>query len=107
MIRFLGMVDEVTKDQLYAGAVANLVPTRALEGFGLVVVEAAMQGCPTIATEVDGLPEAIASLGEGGKVVAPEVEAMADALRSMPVQHDRASLRARAHAFYGIPPIVP
>jgi len=40
-----------------------------IEGFGLVLVEAAAQGCPSIAAAVGGIPEV---LGETGALVAPD-----------------------------------
>lgn len=46
------------------------VPSAAFEGFGLVVLEAAASGTPTIATRVGGLPEALAGL-DSSLVVPP------------------------------------
>ncbi|MEO0666163.1 MAG: glycosyltransferase family 4 protein, partial [Pseudomonadota bacterium] len=67
--------------RLYARAICNIllaenVPGRR-EGFGLVLVEAAALGCPSIASDVGGIPEA---LGEtGAKVPAGDIEAAARA----------------------------
>ncbi|WP_242153075.1 glycosyltransferase family 4 protein [Sphingomonas sp. BAUL-RG-20F-R05-02] len=64
-------VDDIKR--VYARAAANLLFARALpgkiEGFGLVLVEAAAQGCPSIAASVGGIPEV---LGETGALVAPD-----------------------------------
>jgi phosphatidylinositol alpha-1,6-mannosyltransferase len=61
-------VDDIKR--VYARAAANLLFARALpgkiEGFGLVLVEAAAQGCPSIAAAIGGIPEV---LGETGALV--------------------------------------
>ncbi len=43
----------------YRAADVCVVPSRSLEGFGLVVLEALACGTPVIATDVGGLPEAL------------------------------------------------
>jgi len=59
--------------RLYRRAAANLLFARALpgklEGFGLVLVEAAAQACPSIAAAVGGIPEV---LGDTGALVGPD-----------------------------------
>lgn len=61
-------IDDIKR--VYTRAAANLLFARALpgkiEGFGLVLVEAAAQGCPSIAAAVGGIPEV---LGETGALV--------------------------------------
>jgi glycosyltransferase involved in cell wall biosynthesis len=61
-VRLLGRIDDDALVDLYRAADVGVVPTRAFEGFGLVVVEAAGCGTPTIVTRVGGLPEAVAGL---------------------------------------------
>ena len=61
-VRFLGRVDDDLLVQLYQAADANVVPSVALEGFGLVVLEAAACGTPSVVTRIGGLPEAVQGL---------------------------------------------
>jgi glycosyltransferase involved in cell wall biosynthesis len=61
-VRLLGRVaDDVLLDAYRAADVA-VVPTLAFEGFGLVVLEAAACGTPSIVSAVGGLPEVAAQL---------------------------------------------
>jgi len=61
-VRFAGYVDERTLRLMYRAADALIVPTVALEGFGLVVVEALACGTPALVTPVSGLPEVVRDL---------------------------------------------
>lgn len=58
-------VDDIKR--VYARATANLLFARALpgkiEGFGLVLVEAAAQGCPSIGAAIGGIPEVLGDTG--------------------------------------------
>jgi len=56
------ILTEVSDDQLplwYSAANASIVPSKYLEGFGLVVLESLACGTPVIATKCDGLTELI------------------------------------------------
>jgi glycosyltransferase involved in cell wall biosynthesis len=61
-VRFLGFVTEAMLPHLYYAADLNLVPTTALEGFGLVAAEAMATGTPSMVTPVGGLPEVVGGL---------------------------------------------
>ena len=61
-MRFLGKVDEETLVRCYRAADVSVVPTLALEGFGLVVLESLACGTPAIVSDSGGLPEAVANL---------------------------------------------
>ncbi len=61
-VRFLGKVDDDTLVRCYQAADVSVVPTLALEGFGLVVLESLACGTPPIVTDAGGLPEGVASL---------------------------------------------
>jgi glycosyltransferase involved in cell wall biosynthesis len=63
-VTLLGRVPDQTLLALYRAADVNVVPTLAIEGFGLIVLEAAACGTPSIVTDAGGLPEAIAGLGD-------------------------------------------
>lgn len=63
-VRFMGRVPDSDLPDLYRAANATLVPTVALEGFGLIVMESMACGTPVIATRVGGLPEAMGPYSE-------------------------------------------
>jgi glycosyltransferase involved in cell wall biosynthesis len=56
-VRVLGRVSEEDLVEAYRAADVAIVPSVSLEGFGLVVPEAAACGTPSIVSEVGGLPE--------------------------------------------------
>ncbi|MEM7164106.1 MAG: glycosyltransferase family 4 protein [Planctomycetota bacterium] len=56
-VRFLGYVADEELPGLYQGADLTVMPTRALEGFGLATVESMACGTPVIATPVGGSTE--------------------------------------------------
>jgi glycosyltransferase involved in cell wall biosynthesis len=60
-VRLAGEVAGLRKAELFAGARALLVPSRADEAFGLVCVEALLSGTPVICSGRGGLPEIVAS----------------------------------------------
>ena len=61
-VRFLGFVPEDALPHLFYAADINVVPTIALEGFGLVAAEAMATGTPSMVTPVGGLPEVVGGL---------------------------------------------
>ena len=61
-VKFLGFVPDESLALAYRAADINLVPTLALEGFGLVAAEAMAGGTPSMVTPVGGLPEVVSGL---------------------------------------------
>ncbi len=61
-VRFLGFVPDETLPHHYQAADFFVLPTRALEGFGLVTVEALACGTPVLGTPVGATPEILAPL---------------------------------------------
>ncbi len=61
-VRVEGRVSDAELVDAYRCADVAVVPTLAVEGFGLVVLEAAACGTPSIVSDVGGLPEAAAAL---------------------------------------------
>ncbi|HOO55587.1 MAG TPA: glycosyltransferase family 4 protein [bacterium] len=70
-IRFEGFVDEPLLPVYYQAADIFLLPTRALEGFGLVITEALSCGTPVIGTPVGAIPEVLNPLDPG--LIAAEI----------------------------------
>lgn len=99
-VRLVGRVGDAELAHWYRAAHVTVVPTVALEGFGLVVLESAASGTPVVATDAAGLPEALAVLGAGPPVPAGDAGALAAALEARlaaPVTDaERAELRRAA-----------
>ncbi len=64
-VRFLGRKHPSDLPELYAGALALVVPSVGYEVFGIVVLEAFAQGTPAIVSDLGALPELIADSGGG------------------------------------------
>jgi glycosyltransferase involved in cell wall biosynthesis len=58
-VRLLGHIPEEDLPQLYRASDFFVLPTRELEGFGLVILEAMASGTPVLGTPVGGIPEVI------------------------------------------------
>jgi len=58
-VQLLGPVAEEQLSKMYSAANAFVIPTRALECFGLIAVEAMSAGTPVLSTPVGALPEII------------------------------------------------
>lgn len=61
-VRLLGFVPDDHLPTAYRAADVSVVPTRSLEGFGLVAVESLAAGTPVLVTPVGGLPEVVRDL---------------------------------------------
>lgn len=102
-IRFLGEVSDGELLALYRTADVHVFPVREIpgdpEGFGMVAVEAAAQGLPTVAFAAGGVVDAVAD-GESGRLVAAgDYVGFADAVAMTFVQ--REALRGSCIEFAG------
>jgi len=79
-VRVLGRVSDERLVTLYRAADLAIVPTLEHEGFGLVVLEAAACGTPSIVTDIGGLPEAVRNLDPTLIVPSNDVAALRDRL---------------------------
>lgn len=61
-VRLLGFVPEEQLPLVYRAADVSIVPTIALEGFGLITVESLAAGTPVLVTPHGGLPEVVSDL---------------------------------------------
>ena len=81
----------------------HVFPVRDLpgdvEGFGMVAIEAAAHGLPTVAFDVGGVADAVVTHRNGHLVRAEDHAAFARAVCEMISAHDRAGTSARARAF--------
>jgi glycosyltransferase involved in cell wall biosynthesis len=65
-VRFLGYVPDTDLPLAFRAADFSMVPSVALEGFGLIVAESLAAGTPVLVTDVGGLPETLAGFAESG-----------------------------------------
>lgn len=61
-VRFLGFIAEKDLPTTYAAADLSIVPSSALEGFGLISLESLACGTPVLVTPVGGLPDTVRGL---------------------------------------------
>lgn len=76
-VAFLGAVDDADLPRLLAAADLCVLPSRALEGFGLVTLEALACGTPVLATDVGANPEALGALAPRPRPCPPTAEGIA------------------------------
>jgi glycosyltransferase involved in cell wall biosynthesis len=58
-IRLIGRIDDANLPAAYRAADMSVVPSRSLEGFGLITLESLASGTPVYVTPVGGLPEIV------------------------------------------------
>jgi len=61
-IQLVGYISDEDLPLAYRAADLTIVPTEALEGFGLITAESLAAGTPVLVTPIGGLPEAVAPL---------------------------------------------
>ncbi len=81
-VRVEGRVSDDELVDAYRCADVAVVPTLAVEGYGLVVLEAAACGTPSVVSDVGGLPEAAAALDPSLVVPVGDTHALRERLRS-------------------------
>jgi glycosyltransferase involved in cell wall biosynthesis len=98
-VRYLGSIGPSERARVLGGAAALLHPIGFDEPFGLAVVEAMACGTPVVAYRRGSMPEVI-DTGVTGFVVESVAEAVAAV--SLAVGLDRAVIRQRAEARFGV-----
>ena len=63
-VRLLGYISDEDLPLCYRAANFSVVPTIALEGFGLIVVESLAAGTPVLGTPIGGIPEILRPFSE-------------------------------------------
>lgn len=103
-VRLLGRLSEEQLPLAYRAADITVVPSVALEGFGLIVPESLAAGTPVLVTPVGGLPETVEQLSRAMILRDSTAQAIADGLgeallgeRALP---DAATCAAFARAHY-------
>ncbi len=100
-VRIMGRLSDADLIDAYRTADVAVVPTIAFEGFGLVVLEAAACGTPSIVSKVGGLPEVTIPLDPSLMIAAADHEALAARLReaAQGLLPTRARTRTYAESF--------
>ena len=108
--RLLGFIPEADLPVAYAAADVSVVPTVALEGFGLITVESLASGTPVLGTRVGATPEILEPLNPELLFAEPTAQAMADKIKAVLRGNvrlpDREECRAHSER-YGWPKVVP
>ena len=106
-VRFLGFVPDEDLPLAYRAADVSVVPTVALEGFGLIAAESLAAGTPVLVTPVGGLPEVVGALSP--ELVLPKIgagalgEGLVAALTGSTTLPGEQACRAYARARYDWP----
>ncbi len=80
-VRFLGRQPDGVLADLYAAVDLTVVPSLALEGFGLIVLESLASGTPVIASDTGGMAEVLPDLQDDLLVPPGDVDGLAARLR--------------------------
>ncbi|PYM96812.1 MAG: hypothetical protein DME04_00675 [Candidatus Rokuibacteriota bacterium] len=104
-VKFLGFVPDETLPSYYQAADVFVLPTRELEGFGLVTVEALACGTPVLGTPVGATPEVLKGLdaslvfrGTSAEIMAEGLLRFLETMAGAPDGYERLRCACRAHA---------
>lgn len=97
-VRFLGRVSDQRLRWLYAAASLTVVPSVALEGFGLIALESLAAGRAPVVTACGGLPDAVRGLDRSLIVPVADPDALAARLIAALDGAIPSARRCRAHA---------
>lgn len=82
-VQLLGFLPDELLPMAYRAADLTVVPSVALEGFGLITLESLASGTPVLVTPVGGLPEAVGGLFENLILPGISVPEIAERIRDM------------------------
>jgi glycosyltransferase involved in cell wall biosynthesis len=97
-VRFTGFVPEAELPALYGAADAFVLPTQALEGFGLVTLESLACGTPVLGTPVGATPELLSPLDRSLVFASSSPDAIARGIVEFLGRDAHEALRARCRA---------
>lgn len=105
---FLGRISDEVAIAHYQAADLTVVPTLALEGFGLITVESLACGTPVVGTTVGATPEILAPLDESLLVPSGDVDALAERILALlgGAGPDRTACRDHVLAHYTWPRVL-
>jgi glycosyltransferase involved in cell wall biosynthesis len=76
-VKFLGYVPDEQLPLCYQAADLTIVPSQALEGFGLILLESLACGTPVLSTPVGGMPEVLRPLDPNLVTASPSADSIA------------------------------
>ena len=76
-IKLLGYISDADLPLCYRAANFSIVPTVALEGFGLIVIESLATGTPVLGTPIGGIPEILRPFSSDLVLNSPQTEDLA------------------------------
>lgn len=97
-ITFEGNTDDGRLAQLYRQAALTVVPSVALEGFGLIALESLAAGCAPVVTDCGGLPDSVQELDPSLIVPAGDADALGDRIIRALSGEVPGTRQCRAHA---------
>ncbi len=97
-ISFAGSIDDKKLVQAYASCAISVVPSIALEGFGLIALESLAAGRPPIVTNCGGLPDAVNGLDPSLIVPPRDANALGARIASALTGNRPSADRCRRHA---------
>jgi phosphatidylinositol alpha-1,6-mannosyltransferase len=104
-IDWIGPCSEDELADAYQGADVHVFPVRQIpgdvEGFGMVAIEAAAHGLPTVAFDVGGVADAVVDGRNGRLITADDYPAFAAAVSELLAVQDNTGQDARARDFAG------
>jgi phosphatidylinositol alpha-1,6-mannosyltransferase len=102
-LRFIGAQDDATLASAYRAADVHVFPVREvrddIEGFGMVAVEAAAHGLPTVAFAVGGVPDAVEDGVSGFLVPADDYARLSESIVGLLGRPHESGLRHTAREF--------
>ncbi|MEQ1802930.1 MAG: asparagine synthase (glutamine-hydrolyzing) [Gammaproteobacteria bacterium] len=110
-IRFMGRISDADLELAYAAADLFILPTLALECFGLITIEALAFGCPVLSTDAAAIPESMLPILPQMLVPPGDVAALREKARQFLTGElqvpDRMTLIHYAETRYGAATVVP
>ncbi len=97
-VRFVGRIAEELLPDLYRAADLFVLPTRALEGFGMATAEALACGTPVLATHIGATPELLARFGAPIAPIEPGEDRLADGISNFLAHREEIDRASRAIA---------
>lgn len=98
-VKLLGFVPDDQLALAYAAADFSVVPSQALEGFGLITLESLVQGTPVLVTPVGGLPEVVNSLDPSLVMPNADANAIAESISAALSSPGRLPARDRCRTY--------
>ncbi|RMH58813.1 MAG: glycosyltransferase family 1 protein [Candidatus Hydrogenedentota bacterium] len=83
LCRFVGHIPERELARFYREADLFVIPSKAIEGFGLVILESFASGTPVLGTPVGAIPELVGLQGTGFVTAGVGAEALADGIAAL------------------------